>query len=51
MKASFLKRMASALVLGLGAGFICTYLAASGTPNIWGSPLMWIIIVNRMTIG
>ena len=35
MKTSFLKRLPTAVVLGLVAGLICTYLAAASTSGIW----------------
>ena len=45
------KRFLIALPLGIVAGVICTWLASSSTPDIWGTALMWTIIANRWTIG
>lgn len=45
------KRFLIALPLGVLAGLICTWLASSSTPDIWGTALMWTIIANRWTIG
>ncbi len=45
------KRFLIALPLGVLAGIVCTWLASSSTPDIWGTALMWTIIANRWTIG
>ncbi len=45
------KRFLIALPLGVLAGIICTSLASSSNPDIWGTALMWTIILNRWTIG
>jgi hypothetical protein len=45
------KRFLIALPLGVVAGLICTWLASSSAPDIWGTALMWTIILNRWTIG
>jgi hypothetical protein len=45
------KRFLIALPLGIVAGVICTALAASSTPGIWWTALMWTIITNRVLIG
>lgn len=45
------KRFLIALPLGIVAGLVCTFLASSSTPAIWGTALMWTIIANRFVIG
>jgi len=45
------KRFLIALPLGLVAGLICTALASSTNPGIWGTALMWTIITDRILIG
>ncbi len=45
------KRFLIALPLGIVAGLVCTFLASSSTPDIWGTALMWTIIANRFVIG
>lgn len=48
------KRKMVCMILGLGAGFLCAYLAST-SPNImvgfWWSPLMWAIVFNRILLG
>ena len=51
MKISFCRRFPIAIGLWLGFGIFCTYLASTSTPEIWWTAMMWLIIVNRMTIG
>jgi hypothetical protein len=54
MKLPISKRKMICITLGIGAGFLCAYLAST-SPNaavdFWWSPLMWTIVFNRMLIG
>lgn len=46
------KRLATALTLGLIFGFICASFASyEAGRHFWGSALMWSIVFNRMAIG
>ena len=45
------KRFLIAMPLALVAGLICTALASSTNPDIWGTALMWTIITDRILIG
>ncbi len=45
------KRFLIALPLGIVAGLICTTLASSSNPDIWGTALMWTILTDRILIG
>lgn len=51
MKNIFRLRLVVCLALGLVFWLLCTYLASSNNPGIWGTPLMWTLIANRVTIG
>ena len=50
MKTSFCRRFPMAVWLWLIFGILCTYLASMSNPWIWWTAMMWLIIVNRITI-
>ena len=45
------KRFLIAGILGIVAGLVCTWLASSSLPSIWGTAMMRTIITNRFLIG
>lgn len=47
------KRAVIAFPLGLGFGVLCAYLASRSDPTIFNlnSPMFWVIVLNRFTIG
>ena len=45
------KRFAIAMPLAVAFGLLCVYLASNSNPGIWGTPLMWTIISDRVLIG
>lgn len=47
------KRKLACVLMGLGFGFLCAYLASSGMEgqDFWWTPLMWAIVINRTLIG
>lgn len=48
---NIVKRKTISVFLGLVFGLLCVFLASMGQESIWGSILMWMIIVNRVIIG
>lgn len=47
------KRKITCVLMGIGFGFLCAYLASGGMEgkDFWWTILMWSIVVNRMLIG
>lgn len=51
-KTKLVQRKLVSVSLGLFFGFVCVFFASKGsTEPIWGTPLMWQILYNRMLIG
>lgn len=46
------KRKIVCILLGIVSGVVCCALAASGSDTkVWGTPLMWAILWNRLLLG
>ena len=48
-----IKRLLISMILGIGFGLLCAYLASTKDPSIWdtSSPVFWSIVYNRFLIG
>ncbi len=47
------KRFVTAVLLGIGFGVLCAYLASRETPSMWDlqNPIFWSIVTDRILIG
>ncbi len=51
-KNKLIQRKTVCIIMGLLFGLLCVYLADSASEeSIWGTPLMWVLLYNRLLIG